>query len=192
MVWKYSMNTKDISISALPDDQLWFKDVVIYQLHLKTFFDSNADGYGDIPGLIEKLDYIQDLGANCLWLLPFYPSPLRDDGYDISDYKALNPVYGSIDDFKNLIAEAHRRGIRLITELVLNHTSDQHPWFQASRLAPPGSPARDFYVWNDNDRKYQDVRIIFQDSEKSNWTWDPVAQAYYWHRFFLSPTRPEF
>ncbi len=165
-------------------DPLWFKDAVIYQLHIKSFFDSNADGYGDFAGLIEKLDYIQDLGADCIWLLPFYPSPLRDDGYDIADYEEINPVYGNRDDFHKFINEAHNRGIRVITELVINHTSDQHPWFQAARLAPKGSNKRDFYVWSDTDEKYQGVRIIFCDTEKSNWTWDPVANAYYWHRFF--------
>lgn len=168
----------------LPDDPLWFKDAIFYQLHLKAFFDSNADGYGDIPGLIQKLDYVQNLGINCIWLLPFYPSPLRDDGYDISDYKAINPVYGTRKDFKNLVREAHRRGIRIMTEFVLNHTSDQHPWFQAARQAPPGSTKRDYYVWSDNDQKYAGVRIIFKDFETSNWTWDPVAKAYFWHRFF--------
>jgi maltose alpha-D-glucosyltransferase / alpha-amylase len=165
-------------------DPLWFKDAVIYQVHIKSFFDSNADGYGDFPGLIEKLDYIQALGADCIWLLPFYPSPLRDDGYDIADYEEINPVYGKREDFKTFIEEAHRRGIRVITELIVNHTSDQHPWFQASRLAPAGSNKRNYYVWSDTDTKYPDVRIIFCDTEKSNWTWDPVANAYYWHRFF--------
>ncbi len=165
-------------------DPLWFKDAVIYQVHIKSFYDSNADGYGDFQGLIEKLDYIQDLGADCIWLLPFYPSPLRDDGYDIADYEGINPVYGAREDFETFITEAHRRGLRVITELVVNHTSDQHPWFQASRLAPPGSNKRNYYVWSDTDQKYKDARIIFCDTEKSNWTWDPVANAYYWHRFF--------
>ena len=165
-------------------DPLWYKDAVIYQVHVKSYYDSNSDGYGDIPGLIEKLDYIQDLGVNCIWMLPFYPSPLRDDGYDIADYEGINPIYGNIEDFKRLITEAHARGIRVITELVINHTSDQHPWFQLARRSPPGSPERNFYVWSDTDDKYPDVRIIFTDTETSNWTWDPMAKAYYWHRFF--------
>lgn len=165
-------------------DPLWFKDAIIYQLHIKSFYDSNADGFGDFPGLIEKLDYIQDLGADCIWLLPFYPSPLKDDGYDIADYEEINPVYGSRDDFHRFITEAHRRGIRVVTELVINHTSDQHPWFEASRHAPAGSNKRNYYVWSDTDQIYKDARIIFCDTEKSNWTWDPVANAYYWHRFF--------
>lgn len=162
----------------------WFKDAVIYQVHIKSFYDSNGDGYGDIPGLIEKLDYIQDLGIDTIWLLPFYPSPLRDDGYDIADYEGINPVYGNMDDCKRLLDEAHKRGLRVITELVINHTSDQHPWFQAARRAPIGSVQRDFYVWSETDKKYEDTRIIFVDTEKSNWTWDELAGAYYWHRFF--------
>lgn len=166
------------------NDPLWYKDAVIYQCHIKSFFDANSDGYGDLPGLLQKLDYIQELGISVLWLLPFYPSPLRDDGYDIADYFTVNPIYGTIDDFKTLVNEAHRRGLKIITELVINHTSDQHPWFQAARNAPPGSPERNFYVWSDTDKKYQDARIIFLDYEPSNWTWDPVAKAYYWHRFF--------
>ena len=165
-------------------DPFWYKDAIIYQLHLKSFFDSNADGYGDIQGLIQKLDYIQELGVDTIWMLPFYPSPMRDDGYDIADYESINPVYGVEADFRQLLREAHRRGLRVITELVINHTSDQHPWFQAARCAPPGSPERDFYVWSDTDEKYKDARIIFTDTEKSNWTWDPVAKAYYWQRFF--------
>jgi len=165
-------------------DLLWYKDVVIYQVHVKSFFDSNDDGFGDFAGLIEKLDYVQELGVDCLWLLPFYPSPLKDDGYDIADYEGINPVYGDRRDFRNFIREAHKRGIKVITELVINHTSDQHPWFEASRNAPAGSSKRDFYVWSDTEQKYQDARIIFVDSEKSNWTWDPVANAFYWHRFF--------
>jgi maltose alpha-D-glucosyltransferase/alpha-amylase len=169
---------------AAERDQLWYKDAVIYQCHIKSFFDSNADGYGDIPGLLEKLDYIQELGISVIWLLPFYSSPLRDDGYDIADYYTVNPIYGTIDDFKTLVNETHRRGLRIITELVVNHTSDQHHWFQAARMAPPGSPKREFYVWSDTDKKYQDAGIIFLDYEASNWTWDPVANAYYWHRFF--------
>ena len=166
------------------DDPLWYKDAVIYQVHVKSFFDSNNDGVGDFPGLIEKLDYIADLGVNVIWLLPFYPSPRRDDGYDISDYRNVHPEYGDLHDIRKLIAEAHKRGIRVITELVINHTSDQHPWFQRARKAKPGSAARDFYVWSDSDQKYAGTRIIFVDTEKSNWTWDETAGAYYWHRFF--------
>ncbi len=165
-------------------DSLWYKDAVIYELHIKSFHDSNNDGIGDIQGVIEKLDYLQDLGVTALWLLPFYPSPLLDDGYDIADYFDINPDYGTLSDFKRLLREAHRREIRIITELVINHTSDQHKWFQRSRRARPGSPWRDFYVWSDTTERYKDARIIFTDFESSNWTWDPVAQAYYWHRFY--------
>ncbi|MDQ3280703.1 MAG: maltose alpha-D-glucosyltransferase [Acidobacteriota bacterium] len=165
-------------------DDLWYKDGIIYQTHVRAFFDSNGDGIGDFQGLAQKLDYLQDLGINILWLLPFYPSPLRDDGYDIADYTAVNPSYGTLADFKNFLKEAHRRGIRVVTELVINHTSDQHAWFQKSRRAKPGSPWRDFYVWNDTPDKYRDARIIFKDFETSNWAWDPVAKSYYWHRFF--------
>ncbi len=165
-------------------DALWYKDAIIYELHVKAFHDSNGDGIGDFPGLIEKLDYLHDLGVNCLWLLPFYPSPLRDDGYDIADYYGVHPAYGTLDDVRRFVNEAHRRNLRVITELVINHTSDQHPWFQAARRAPLGSPERDFYVWSDTDQKYTDARIIFLDTELSNWTWDEKAQAYYWHRFF--------
>jgi maltose alpha-D-glucosyltransferase/alpha-amylase len=163
---------------------LWYKDAIIYQVHVKSFFDSNNDGIGDFPGLISKLDYIADLGVNTLWLLPFYPSPRLDDGYDISDYRSVHPEYGRMADVKRFIAAAHKRGLRVITELVINHTSDQHPWFQQARLGKPGSAARDFYVWSDTDQKYLDTRIIFIDAERSNWTWDPVANAYYWHRFY--------
>jgi maltose alpha-D-glucosyltransferase/alpha-amylase len=165
-------------------DPLWYKDAIIYQLHVKAFFDSTDDGIGDFAGLTRKLDYLHDLGVTALWLLPFYPSPLRDDGYDIADYKNIHPSYGQMADFKAFVREAHRRGLRVITELVVNHTSDQHPWFQRARHAPAGSPWRDFYVWSDTDQKFLDTRIIFLDTEKSNWTWDPVAQAYYWHRFY--------
>ena len=171
-------------IISTADDPLWYKDAVIYQVHIKSFFDANNDGVGDFAGLIEKLDYIADLGVNAIWLLPFYPSPRRDDGYDIADYRNVHPEYGDLHDIKTLIAEAHERGIRVITELVINHTSDQHPWFQRARRAKPGSRLRDFYVWSDNDQKYAGTRIIFVDTEKSNWTWDESAQAYYWHRFF--------
>ena len=170
--------------AAFIDDPLWYKDAVIYQVHVKSFFDSNNDGIGDFPGLIAKLDYIAELGVNTLWLLPFYPSPRRDDGYDIAEYKAVHRDYGSLADAKRFIAEAHRRGLRVITELVINHTSDQHPWFQRARHAKRGSKARDFYVWSDDDQKYDGTRIIFIDTEKSNWTWDPVAGQYFWHRFY--------
>ncbi|MFP5245968.1 MAG: maltose alpha-D-glucosyltransferase, partial [Thermoanaerobaculia bacterium] len=165
-------------------DDLWYKDGIIYQTHVRAFFDSNDDGIGDFQGLARKLDYLQDLGINILWLLPFYPSPLRDDGYDIANYTAVNPSYGTLNDFKAFLKEAHRRGIRVVTELVINHTSDQHEWFQRSRRAKPGSAWRDFYVWSDTPDKYRDARIIFKDFESSNWAWDPVAKAYYWHRFF--------
>src|ERR671935_762874 len=165
-------------------DSLWYKDAVIYQVHVKSFRDSNADGYGDFKGLTERLDYVESLGATCLWLLPFYPSPLRDDGYDIAEYEAINPTYGTIDDFKAFLDEAHRRGLRVITELVINHTSDQHPWFQRARKAPKGSAHRNWYVWSDDPTKYAGTRIIFLDTEPSNWTWDDVAKQYYWHRFF--------
>jgi maltose alpha-D-glucosyltransferase/alpha-amylase len=165
-------------------EDLWYKDGIIYQTHVRAFFDSNGDGIGDFQGLARKLDYLQDLGINVLWLLPFYPSPLRDDGYDIADYTAVNPAYGTLADFKAFLKEAHRRGIKVVTELVINHTSDQHPWFQKSRRAKPGSPWRDYYVWSDTPDKYRDARIIFKDFESSNWSWDPVAKAYYWHRFF--------
>jgi maltose alpha-D-glucosyltransferase/alpha-amylase len=168
----------------LENDPLWYKDAIIYELHVRAFHDSLGDGYGDFRGLTQKLDYLQDLGITAVWLLPFYPSPLRDDGYDIADYNTVHPQYGTLRDFQEFLAAAHRRGIRVITELVINHTSDQHPWFQRARLAPPGSPERDFYVWSDTDQKYRDVRIIFKDFERSNWTWDPVARAYYWHRFY--------
>ncbi|WP_438279650.1 maltose alpha-D-glucosyltransferase [Pseudomonas alabamensis] len=170
--------------AAFIDDPLWYKDAVIYQLHVKSFFDANNDGVGDFAGLIGKLDYIAELGVNTLWLLPFYPSPRRDDGYDISEYKAVHPDYGTMADAKRFIAEAHKRGLRVITELVINHTSDQHPWFQRARHAKPGSKARDFYVWSDTDQKYDGTRIIFLDTEHSNWTWDPVAKQYFWHRFY--------
>ena len=166
------------------NEALWYKDAVIYQLHIKAFFDSNDDGLGDFPGLIEKLDYVRDLGVNTIWLLPFYPSPMKDDGYDVSDYHNVHPQYGTRNDVRTLVREAHRRGLRVITELVVNHTSDQHPWFQAARRAPPGSSKRDFYVWSDSDSKYDQTRIIFTDTESSNWAWDPIAKAYYWHRFF--------
>ncbi|HKS23407.1 MAG TPA: maltose alpha-D-glucosyltransferase [Thermoanaerobaculia bacterium] len=162
----------------------WYKDAIIYQTHVKAFFDTNADGVGDIAGLTAKLDYLQDLGVDVIWLLPFYPSPLRDDGYDIADYTSVHPSYGTLSDFRQFLREAHNRGLRVITELVINHTSDQHPWFQKSRRAKKGSPWRDFYVWSDTPDKYREARIIFKDFETSNWAWDPVAKAYYWHRFY--------
>ena len=166
------------------EESLWYKDAIIYELHIKAFFDSNGDGIGDFKGLLQKLDYLEDLGATAIWLLPFYPSPLRDDGYDIADYYSINPSYGNLEDFKKFIEEAHARGLKVITELVINHTSDQHPWFQKARKAPAGSPEREFYVWSDDPKKYKDARIIFTDTEPSNWSWDSEAQAYYWHRFF--------
>ncbi len=165
-------------------DPLWYKDAVIYQLHVKSFFDSNNDGVGDFPGLFQKLDYIANLGVNAIWLLPFYPSPRRDDGYDISDYRGVHPDYGTLADFRRVVAGAHARDIRVITELVINHTSDHHVWFQRARRAKAGSAARRYYVWSDNDDAYADTRVIFVDVEASNWTWDPVAEAYYWHRFY--------
>src|SRR5216684_2451816 len=167
----------------LDADPLWYKKAIIYEIHLRAFQDSNGDGIGDIQGLIQRLPYLQNLGVTCLWLLPMYPSPLRDDGYDIADYFNIHPDYGTTDDFRQLVEEAHRRGLRILTELVVNHTSDQHPWFQEARR-DPNSPKRDWYVWSDTDQKYRGARIIFLDSERSNWTWDPVAQQYYWHRFF--------
>jgi maltose alpha-D-glucosyltransferase/alpha-amylase len=162
---------------------LWYKDAIIYQLHVRAFFDSNGDGIGDFKGLIQKLDYIQDLGVTALWLLPFYPSPLRDDGYDIADYTSIHPSYGTLADFRTLLDEAHRRGLNVITEAVVNHTSDQHPWFQEARSSPD-NPRRGWYVWSDSDDRYRGVRIIFVDTEISNWAWDPVSKSYYWHRFF--------
>src|SRR6202035_4394927 len=161
-------------------DPFWYKDAIIYELHVKTFHDSDGDGMGDFRGLIQKLDYLHELGITAIWLLPFYPSPLRDDGYDIADYFDVNPKYGTLDDFRNFLNAAHERRLRVITELVINHTSDQNPWFQKSRRAAPGSPERDFYVWSDTPEKYQEARIIFKDFETSNWSWDPVAKADYW------------
>jgi maltose alpha-D-glucosyltransferase/alpha-amylase len=168
----------------LVDDPLWFKDAIIYEIHIRAYQDSSSDGIGDINGLISRLDYLADLGVTAIWLLPFYPSPLKDGGYDISDYTNVHENYGSREDLARLLREAHRRGLRVITELVLNHTSADHPWFQRARRSPPGSPERDFYVWSDTPAKYQDTRIIFKDYESSNWSWDPVAKAYYWHRFY--------
>lgn len=164
-------------------DELWYKDAIFYEMHVRTFADSNADGIGDFVGARHKLDYLKDLGVTCLWLLPFYPSPLRDDGYDISDYYQIHPQYGTLQDCRDFIAAAHQRRIRIVADLVLNHTSDQHPWFLEARSSPD-SPKRHYYVWSDTDQKYQQTRIIFRDSERSNWTYDPTAKAYYWHRFF--------
>ncbi len=169
---------------ATDESRLWYKDAVIYEVHIKSYYDSNDDGIGDFRGLLKKLPYLKELGVTALWILPFYPSPLRDDGYDIADYMSINPDYGTMHDFREFLREAHARGIRVITELVLNHTSDQHAWFQRARRAKPGSPWRDFYVWSDDPDKYRDARIIFKDFEPSNWSWDPVAKAYYWHRFY--------
>lgn len=170
--------------ALLEDDPLWYQDAIIYQTHVKAYHDANGDGIGDFQGLTQKLDYIQDLGVTAVWILPFYPSPLRDDGYDIADYNNVHADYGTLKDFRDFLREAHARGLRVITELVMNHTSDRHPWFQRARRARPGSRARDYYVWNDTTDRYKDVRIIFKDFETSNWAWDPVAKAYYWHRFF--------
>ena len=166
------------------NDPLWYKDAVIYEAHVKSFYDSNNDGIGDFNGLTLKLDYLQSLGVTCLWLLPFFPSPLKDDGYDVADYRNVHPSYGTLDDFSAFVEAAHARGLKVLIELVVNHTSDQHPWFQRARHAPAGSPERDFYVWSDTDKKFPETRIIFSDTEKSNWAWDPVAGQYYWHRFF--------
>ena len=164
-------------------DVLWYKDAIIYQVHVRTFHDSNGDGIGDFQGLEGKLDYLQELGINAIWLMPFFPSPLRDDGYDISDYCAVHSSYGTLDDFRKFLGSAHDRGIRVIIELVLNHTSDQHPWFQESRSSQD-NPRRDWYVWSDTDSRYKGARIIFLDTEKSNWAWDPISKSFYWHRFF--------
>lgn len=174
-------------MDALPQP-LWYKDAILYQVYVRAFHDSNGDGHGDLRGLSQKLDYIKALGADCIWLMPFYPSPLVDDGYDIADFYAIHPDYGTLEDFKALLDAAHARGLRIITDLVLNHTSDQHPWFQASR-SDPASPYHDYYVWSDTDRKYAEARIIFIDSQTSNWTWDPAASQYFWHRFY--PSQPD-
>lgn len=172
------------SKSRVKDDPFWYKDAVVYQVHIKSFYDSNGDGIGDFPGLTQKLDHFEKMGVTAIWVLPFYPSPLRDDGYDIADYMEVNPQYGTLKDFKEFLNAAHTRGIRVITELVINHTSDQHAWFQRARTAKPGSPFRDFYVWSDDPSKYKEARIIFKDFEASNWQWDPVAKSYFWHRFY--------
>ena len=175
---------------SLNDDPLWYKDAIIYELHVKAFHDSNGDGKGDLRGLLAKLDYLEGLGITAVWLLPFYPSPIKDDGYDIADYYKINPDYGTLQDFRLLLREAHRRGIRVITELVVNHTSDQHHWFKRARQARAGSAARNYYVWSETPEKYEDARIIFKDYETSNWAWDPVAKSYYWHRFYSH--QPDF
>jgi len=179
----HSRPVPDTFTHEQPRDRFWYKRAVFYEVLIRGFYDSNGDGTGDIPGLIQKLDYLQWLGVDCIWLLPMYKSPLRDGGYDISDYMTILPEYGDLGDFIMLVDEAHKRGIRIIADLVMNHTSDQHPWFQASRHDPTG-PYGDFYVWSDTDERYKDARIIFIDSESSNWTYDPVRGQYYWHRFF--------
>jgi maltose alpha-D-glucosyltransferase/alpha-amylase len=179
-----SIDETELPATALDGDELWYKDAIIYQLHVKAFADSNNDGIGDFAGLTEKLGYLQELGVTALWLLPFYPSPGRDDGYDIADYGAINPDFGTMKDFRRFILEAKKRGLRVITELVINHTSDEHDWFKRARRSDPKSSARNWYVWSDTDQKYQGTRIIFTDTEKSNWTWDPEAGQFYWHRFF--------
>ena len=172
------------AVAQLENDPLWYKDAIVYELHVRAFYDTADDGMGDFKGLAEKLDYLQDLGVTAIWLLPFFPSPWRDDGYDIADYTLVHPAYGTLRDFQSFLRDAHARGLRVITEVVINHTSDQHPWFQRARRSPPGSKLRDYYVWSDTPDKYKDARIIFKDFETSNWTWDPVANAYYWHRFY--------
>ncbi|MDP9251148.1 MAG: alpha-amylase family glycosyl hydrolase, partial [Chloroflexota bacterium] len=165
------------------DDRLWYKDAIIYELNVRGYLDGSGDGVGDFAGLTQKLDYLASLGVTALWLLPFYPSPLRDGGYDIADYNGVHPAYGTLRDFETFVSEAHKRGLRVITELVLNHTSDQHPWFVDARSSP-ASDHRDWYVWSDDDRRYAQARIIFTDSETSNWAWDTQSGAFYWHRFF--------
>ena len=164
-------------------DTLWYMDAIFYEVYVRGFFDSTANGNGDLQGLTSKLDYLQDLGVDCLWLMPIYPSPLKDDGYDISDFRKINPAIGTVEDFETLTKAAHARGIRVIADLVVNHTSDQHPWFQEARR-DPNSPKRDYYVWSDTDELFKGVRIIFKDTELSNWTLDPIARQYFWHRFF--------
>jgi maltose alpha-D-glucosyltransferase / alpha-amylase len=180
---KVFQNQTENRTLAQQKNNLWYKDAVIYQLHVRTFCDSNADGIGDFAGLTQRLDYLQDLGITAIWLLPFFPSPLRDDGYDISDYISVHPSYGSLEDFKTFLTAAHNRGIRIIIEMVLNHTSDQHPWFKEARSSRE-NPKRDWYVWSQTDTRYEGVPIIFVDTETSNWAWDPISKSYYWHRFF--------
>src|SRR5690349_1900125 len=172
-----------MKISPKANEALWFKDAIIYEVSVRAFFDSDGDGIGDFQGLVQKLDYLEDLGVNTIWLLPFYPSPLKDDGYDISDYTNIHPSYGNLEDFQVLLDQAHRRGIRVVTEIVMNHTSDQHPWFQEARRSKRNA-RRDWYVWNETPDPYKQARIIFLDTELSNWAWDPVSKSYYWHRFF--------
>src|SRR5438445_1831785 len=176
----------------LHDDPSWYKDAIIYELHVRGFHDANGDGIGDFRGLTQRLDYLQDLGVTAIWLLPFCPSPWRDDGYDISDYTDIHPAYGTLREFQVFLREAHRRGLRVITEVVLNHTSDQHPWFQRSRRAAPGSRDRDYYVWSDTQDRYARARIVFQDCEASNWAWDQPARAYYWHPFYVRQSDRNF
>jgi maltose alpha-D-glucosyltransferase / alpha-amylase len=179
------MRKRDMTVESQTCEHIfWYKDALIYELHVRAFYDSNGDGIGDFPGLTQKLGYLHDLGVTALWLLPFYPSPLKDDGYDIADYTDVHPSYGTLHDFKVFLKEAHRRGLKVITELVLNHTSDQHPWFQRARRARPDHIWRQFYVWSDTPEQYDGTRIIFKDFESSNWSRDPVANAYYWHRFY--------
>jgi maltose alpha-D-glucosyltransferase / alpha-amylase len=168
---------------AMSSDDQWYKDAIFYELQVKSFYDSNADGIGDFRGLVEKLDYLKDLGVDCIWVTPFFPSPLKDDGYDIADFYGVHADFGTLQDAKLFIKEAHRRNLKVMFDLVMNHTSDQHPWFQEAR-SDPKSPRRGYYVWSDTDEKYQDARIIFTDTERSNWTWDPAAKQYFWHRFF--------
>ena len=171
-------------LTSSATDPLWYKDAIIYELHVRSFFDGNGDGIGDFQGLLRRLDYIHDLGVTCLWLLPFFASPLRDDGYDVADFRQIHPDYGTLEDFQTFLAAAHDRGMQVVIELTLNHTSDRHAWFQEARRAPRGSPERDYYVWSDTDQKFKGARIIFLDTEPSNWSWDAEAGAYYWHRFF--------
>ena len=178
-----TMTNPEPSTYKPPDDPLWYKDAVFYEVHVRAFCDSDGDGTGDFRGFAQKLDYLEDLGVNTIWLLPFYPSPLKDDGYDIADYTNVHPSYGTLDDFQLVLDQAHRRGMRVLTELVLNHTSDQHPWFQEARQSK-SNPRRDWYVWSDTPDPYKKARIIFIDTELSNWAWDPVSKSYYWHRFF--------
>jgi maltose alpha-D-glucosyltransferase / alpha-amylase len=180
MLPKPEQQTKTLTVQ---DDRLWYKDAIIYQLHVRTFCDSNGDGIGDFPGLTSRLDYLQELGISAIWLLPFFPSPLRDDGYDIADYISVHPNYGTLEDFNTFLNAAHQRNLRVITEMVVNHTSDQHPWFQEAR-SNRDNPKRDWYVWSETDTRYQGARIIFVDMEMSNWAWDPISKSYYWHRFF--------
>ena len=184
VVYELAIMLQNESLNIIFEEPDWYKDAIIYELHVRSFYDRDGDGIGDFLGLTEKLDYLQDLGITAIWLLPFYPSPLKDDGYDIADYTGIHEKYGNLRDFKLFLREAKKRGLRVITELVINHTSDQHPWFQRARHSPPDSVYRNYYVWSNNPEKYKETRIIFQDFESSNWTWDPIAQAYYWHRFY--------